>query len=371
MIKLSKDELLKVIAPAAMAACRKGGMPVLGCVHLHAEGGILTARGTDLTTDISAWTNCDGDLNVCVGAKHLLESLSVASGVKGKGRKTKNAPVALVSLEVQENGYVKIVGDASTLMVIGTKASDFPAVPLVCPQDQILYSVKTLANALSCVLPAVSTDQTRYHLNGILFHSDKLVATDGHRLTKVEDLPMVCDEKSKGFIVPRDGIVKILKLFKGNEGEFFPLGFTGEHLGFVLGNVTVAVKLIDAEFPPYEQVIPRDCENGFTVDRLAFLQALESSASMSSDKTYGVKIKMVDGKTTLYGDNPDLGQCTSPLACVPRSEFPVTIGVNARYLLEFLKEVEDERVTVQLEGELDPIKIEVGSKLGVVMPLRI
>jgi DNA polymerase III subunit beta len=133
------------------------------------------------------------------------------------------------------------------------------------------------------------------------------------------------------------------------------------------------VKLIDGQFPPYDQVIPKDNDRAFVVARTALLDALKRVAIMSSDKTWGVRLGIEKGKLRVESDNPDLGAAREEID-VPYKGAPVQIGFNARYFIELLSEIESAEVRVELSGELDPgvVRPADGSDyVGVVMPMRL
>ena len=151
------------------------------------------------------------------------------------------------------------------------------------------------------------------------------------------------------------------------------MGFHKGHAFVRIGNTAISVKLIEAQFPPYEQVIPKDSERKVPVDRAALLEALKRISIMSSDKTQGVKVALAEGALRISSDNPDLGEAREELE-VKYDQPPVQIGFNARYLIDLLGQMGTEKVRLELNGELDPgvIRPADGTDyLGVVMPMRI
>jgi DNA polymerase-3 subunit beta len=138
-------------------------------------------------------------------------------------------------------------------------------------------------------------------------------------------------------------------------------------------DVGISVKLIDGQFPPYDQVIPKDNERAFTVSRLAFLDALRRVSLMSSDKTQGVRIALEKGKLRIESDNPDLGAAKEEIE-IGYKGTPVQIGFNARYFIDLLAEIATADVRVELAGELDPAVVrpaDGSDYVCVVMPMRL
>ena len=167
-----------------------------------------------------------------------------------------------------------------------------------------------LRDMIAKTIFSVSLDETRQHLAGVLFESDgataRMVSTDGHRLSKVARPLPGGPKLATGVLIPRKGIVELRRAIETREAPCE----IGIHEGnFVLkaDDVGISVKLIDGQFPPYDQVIPKDNERAFVVSRLALLDALKRVALMSSDKTLGVRLALDKGKLRVESDNPDLG----------------------------------------------------------------
>jgi DNA polymerase-3 subunit beta len=199
-----------------------------------------------------------------------------------------------------------------------------------------------------------------------------MVSTDGHRLSKVSR-PMPGGPKlATGVLIPRKGIVELRRAIETREAP----SEIGIHDGnFVLkaDDVGISVKLIDGQFPPYDQVIPKDNERAFVVSRLALQDALKRVALMSSDKTFGVRLGLEKGKIRVESDNPDLGAAKEEID-VDYKGTPVQIGFNARYFIDLLAEIETPEVRVELSGELDPAVVRPangGDYTCVVMPMRL
>jgi DNA polymerase-3 subunit beta len=233
---------------------------------------------------------------------------------------------------------------------------------------------------LGSVEHAVCKDESRFHLNGVLFEYDGLrmrfVATDGHRLVKRERevAPFTAQgaepfRLKAGVIIPAAGVKQIRKLLATGECS---IGQLGHFLVVRFQNVTLAIKLIDAQFPPYEQVIPKEHKKIITVDRLRFIDALRRAQLMSSE-TRGVKVAASKDGMTITSDNPDLGEVREELEAEYNAE-PIAIGFNPKYVVELLTQMSSDQITIALGGELDPglIRPLTGDDyLGVVMPMRI
>jgi DNA polymerase-3 subunit beta len=221
---------------------------------------------------------------------------------------------------------------------------------------------------------SICNDETRFHLNGVFFESDgskcRMVSTDGHRLSKVERTIPNGPKLSAGVIIPKKGLLEIKKVLE--QGPNAKLAVKTPHVFLVQDDIAIAVKLIDAQFPPYDQVIPRDHKKIITVDRLRLIDALRRAQLMSSE-TRGVKVAATKDGVTVTSDNPDLGEVREELEAEYNSD-PIAIGFNPKYVVELLTQMTSDQVTVALGGELDPglIRPLTGDDyLGVVMPMRI
>jgi len=221
---------------------------------------------------------------------------------------------------------------------------------------------------------SVCNDETRFHLNGVYFESDgsksRMVSTDGHRLSKVERTIANGPKLSSGVIIPKKGLMEIRRVL--DSGPSCKIAIKTPHLFLVQEDIALAVKLIDAQFPPYEQVIPKDHKRIITVDRSRFIDALKRAQLMSSE-TRGVKVSANKEGVTITSDNPDLGEVREELEAEYNGE-TIAIGFNPKYVVELLTQMTSDQVTLALGGELDPglIRPLTGDDyLGVVMPMRI
>jgi DNA polymerase-3 subunit beta len=199
-----------------------------------------------------------------------------------------------------------------------------------------------------------------------------MVSTDGHRLSKIERPLAGGPSLPSGVIIPRKGIAEVRKALETATGEV-ELGFQQGHLFVRLGKAAISVKLIEAQFPPYEQVIPKEHDKQVVLPRAGFLAALERVSIMSSDKTWGVKFTLEKGQLRVSSDNPDLGEGREELDA-DYAGATLSIGFNARYFIDVLREMDTAEVKLELGGELDPgvvRPVDGGEHLGVIMPMRI
>jgi DNA polymerase-3 subunit beta len=364
--KIEKAALLQGLYLAQGISDRKSTMPILANVLLRTDGkDKLLVAATDLNVTVTAELAChvDKDGGLTVGAKHLHDIV-------------KALPGETLSLKRTENSYADIKAGKVEYKVVGMPDRDFPKLPNHREVKFAKVDAATLRDMIAKAFFSISTDETRYHLNGVLFESDgkvgRMVSTDGHRLSKIERPLEGGPKLAQGIIIPRKGLMEIRRALETADGQI-ELGIHQGHIFVRIGAVALSVKLIDAQFPPYDQVIPKENDKVVIAPRAALLEALRRISIMSSDKTWGIKFVVKKGELQVASDNPDLGEAHEELD-VSYDGAPVTIGFNAKYFIELLAEMEGDEVKLELNGELDPGLVRPADGkgyLGVVMPMRI
>jgi len=362
--RIAKSEFIRGLRLAQGIADRKSTMPMLANVLLRSQGkGQLLVAATDLNVSLTAElkANVTTEGGITLGAKNLYDLIA-------------NAPGEEITLKKADNHWAEIKSGKVTYKIVGMPDRDFPKVP---DHREATYSTvesAVLKEMIDRTLFSVCNDETRFHLNGVYFESDgskaRMVSTDGHRLSKVERTIANGPKLSAGVIIPKKGLLEIKKVVE--TGAECKLAIKTPHLFLHMGDIAIAVKLIDAQFPPYEQVIPKDHKKIITLDRSRFIDALKRAQLMSSE-TRGVKVAATKEGLTITSDNPDLGEVREELDADYGGE-PIAIGFNPKYVVELLGQMGTDQVSIFLGGELDPgLFRPFGSEdyLGVVMPMRI
>lgn len=364
--KIEKAALLQGLYLAQGISDRKSTMPILANVLLRTDGkDRLLLAATDLNVTVTAELPCkvDKEGGLTASAKHLHDIV-------------KSLPGESLSLTRTENNYADIKAGKVEYKVVGMSDRDFPKLPNHREVKFGKVDAATLRDMIAKTFFSISTDETRYHLNGVLFECDgktgRMVSTDGHRLTKIERPLDGGPKLAAGIIIPRKGLMEVRRALETAEGQV-ELGIHNGHLFVRVREVALSVKLIEAQFPPYEAVVPKENEKVAICPRLATLEALKRISLMSSDKTWGIKLGVKKGELKIASDNPDLGEAHEELD-VSYDGAPLTIGFNAKYFIELLSEMEGDEVKLELNGELDPGLVRPAdgkNYLGVVMPMRI
>src|SRR3954469_21972117 len=362
--RIAKAEFLRGLRLAQGIADRKSTMPMLANVLLRTQGkNQLLVAATDLNVSLTAElksTNAQ-EGGITLGAKNLYELIA-------------NAPGDDVTLKKADNHWAEIRSGKVAYRIVGMPDRDFPKVPDHREASYSQVESAVFKEMIERTLFSVCNDETRFHLNGVYFESDgskaRMVSTDGHRLSKVERTIANGPKLSSGVIIPKKGLLEIRKVL--DAGPSCKISIKTPHLFLVQEDIAIAVKLIDAEFPPYEQVIPKEHSKVITVDRSRFIDALRRAQLMSSE-TRGVKVAATKEGMTITSDNPDLGEVREELDADYNGE-PIAIGFNPKYVVELLGQMQSDQVTLSLGGELDPGLIQPlggDAYLGVVMPMRI
>jgi DNA polymerase-3 subunit beta len=271
----------------------------------------------------------------------------------------------------------------------GIPGEEFPSLPQPDENAPVLaLDADTLSNLISSTHFSISTDETRLHLNSALFEWDgervRMVTTDGHRLSKME-VQVPGKQATATMLIPLKGVLELKRLCDEARGEGgrgdeaappIKMIQSGPNAFFQLAGLSFSVKLVDAQFPPYQQVIPETSERAIRAPRLALADALKAVSIAASDRTGGVKLTLGSGKMRFESESPESGEGFDEVL-VEYDGPDVTIGFNARYFLDVLGAIDDEEIILGVSGELDPAVLRPGTEsatssyLSVIMPMRI
>ncbi|HWA78613.1 MAG TPA: DNA polymerase III subunit beta [Polyangiaceae bacterium] len=381
-VVVSKKDLLKVLSRCQGVADKKSTMPVLGNVLLEVKSpDRLRVAATDLylamSTTLPAEVQSGG--SVAVGARDLLERV----------RMMPEGPLA-ITVSPNAATTIRAVGSARRFTLHGVPGEEFPTLPEPDPNASALtLDARALSRLISATYFSISTDDTRLHLNSALFEWDgehvRMVTTDGHRLSKMEML-LRGKQASANLLIPLKGVLELKRLCDETAAEVKGEGGSdvseirilqgGPNAFFELAGLRLSVKLVDAQFPPYGQVIPERSEHSVRAPRLQLADALKAVSVAASDRTGGIKLTLGQGKMRFESESPESGEGFDEVA-VDYAGAEISVGFNARYFLDVLGAVEDDEVVLGISGELDPAVIRPATASGnatylaVVMPMRI
>ena len=372
---IPKKDLARLVSRCQGVADKKSAMPALANILLAAEGNSLRVSATDLYLSVSGQTHADVSIagSVALPAKDLFERVKMMP----------EGPIQIISSDTAQT-TLKAVGSARRYTLHGIPGSEFPALPKPAPDAPTLeLPVDLLSLLIARTHFSISTDETRPHVNSGLFEwsGDKvrLVSTDGHRLSKME-ATVSGSSATATMLIPLKAIGELRRLAdeaKGDkEAPMVSITQSGPNAFFQIAGMQFSVKLVDAQFPPYQQVIPQSSERSLRAPRAALADALRAIKIAASDRTGGVKLSVGPNVLRITSESPESGNGFDELS-VDYSGPELTIGFNAQYFLDVLGAIDDEEVILGVSGELDPAVVrpateaEGRSYIAVVMPMRI
>ena len=371
-LTISKSELQKGLTRIQSVVEKRNTMPILANVLLDASDkkrNILTLAATDLEVGIrgSHPAEIEKAGKATVSAKKLYEIV-------------RELPDEPISLEVTSNAYMQICCDRAIFTLAGNAAEEYPTLPDFTSGKTTLIQALFLSEMIERTIYAASADETRYNLNGVYFEQlpdsgkVRMVATDGHRLAIVDRmLGATLAGLEPGVIIPRKGLVELKRLLDEEDTDEVELGFEGNNGLARKGDVTLVMRLIEGEFPNYQQVIPRETTIHLTVSVEAFSRALRRVVLLSAERSRAVKFELSDGQLRLSSNNPDLGDAQEELDVDYVGE-ALTVAFNARYLIDALNSVKAKEVRLGFKDATSPAQLKPtddDDALAVVMPMRV
>ncbi len=350
-------------------------MPVLANVLLSADDGQLQLAATDLYISVSGSVEAE-----------VKQAGSVAVPARDLFDRVKHMPDGPIQINVASSAATTInaVGQARRYTLHGLPGGDFPSLPTPAEDAaQMDLSVQTLSELIARTHFSISTDETRAHLNSALFECKdgitRMVTTDGHRLSKIE-IPVEGLNARTTMLIPLKAIMELRKLLDevtdNRDKAIITISQTGPNAFFKIGGIRLSVKLIDTQFPPFDAAIPAMSDRAVRTARVPFSEALRAVALAASDRTGGVKLAISENALRITSESPESGNGFDEVP-VDYSGPELSVGFNARYLLDVLGAMDEEEVTLGLSGELDPAVLRPGSDdsgvdyIAVVMPMRI
>ncbi len=373
-VTVSKKELLRLLGRCQGVADKKSTMPVLGNVLIEVDAAdAVRLSATDLYLSVSGTIPAEVQKggSIAVGARPLFE-------------RVKMMPEGRISISTDDNATttIRAMEQPRRYTLHGIVGEEFPSLPE--PEksaEPSVVSTELMSTLISSTHFSISTDETRLHLNSALFEWDgetvRMVTTDGHRLSKMET--KVEAKRSMTMLIPLKGVLELKRLCDEARAEGvaeLELSRSGPNAFFRLGGVQFGVKLVDAQFPPYDQVIPSTPTNKIRAPRAAVADALRAVSIAASDRTGGVKLTMASGVIRFSSESPESGDGFDEVR-VDYDGDSFTVGFNAKYFLDVLGAIDDEELELGISGELDPAILKPANSrdgsdyLAVIMPMRI
>ncbi len=370
-VTVERAELLKSLGHVHRVVERRNTIPILANVLIKTESGKLSLKATDLdlevTNSIAAEVGSAGSTTV---PAHMLYDI-VRKMPEG---------AQIVAEGSGDRAVLSIRAGRSRFLLQTLPETDFPDLAAGAMPHTFKLAAADLKRLIDKTQFAISTEETRYYLNGIYLHvarngkapSLRAVATDGHRLAQVELPAPQGSSGMPGVIVPRKTVGEVQRLLETDEGEVAIELSTGK-IRFSIGNVVLTSKLIDGTFPDYSRVIPAQNDKVLTVDKKDFEAAVDRVSTVSSERGRAVKLALTGGRLVLSVTNPDSGSAVEELEVDYAAE-PLDIGFNSRYLLDIAAQIEGETAVLKLADPGSPTLIQDKDAKGalyVLMPMRV
>jgi DNA polymerase III subunit beta len=370
-VTLERSNLLKSLNHVHRVVERRNTIPILSNVLLKASDASLEMKATDLDLEVTeaaaAMVEQGGATTV---PAHLLYDIV---------RKLPEGAEVMLSTDSDGNSMAVISGKANFRLQC-LPQSDFPQLDAGAFTHTFRMESAQLKGLIDRTQFAISTEETRYYLNGIFLHTIenggalklRAVATDGHRLARAEiDAPSGA-ENMPGIIIPRKTVNELQKLVDDPDVAV-TVELSDSKIRLTIGSVVLTSKLIDGTFPDYQRVIPTGNDKKMVIDRASFAAAVDRVSTISSERGRAVKIAIGDSTVTLTVNNPDSGSATEELAADYSSD-PLEIGFNAKYLLDIAAQLSGSDAVFMFADAGSPTLVKDSADadaLYVLMPMRV
>lgn len=375
-ITVRSDELTRALYRVQGIADKKSTMPALAHVLLEADdSGELRLKATDTDITLSGTYNCTVEVPgaAAVQARQLYDIVKTL----------KDQPI---HLQTTDNHWLELKAGSGEFRLVGMAAAEYPTTDTVADMATFSIAGKDIVRMIDRTLFCVSTDDNRHNLSGVYCEARdgntlRMVATDGHRLALADytAAPDVDFPLQEGVIVPRKAFQELKRILSNTDDEdpVVEIGFSPSHGVMRIGRVELLTTLVQGSFPKYDQVIPAQSDKQIHITKASLGDALRRVSLLSQSRAHGVKLVLSEGVLQLIAEDPDIGTARESLPVEYAGE-DLTIGFNARYILDILSLLQEESVCLFLSDDLSPAVLrpsnghEVSTDyLAVVMPMRI
>ncbi len=368
---IQKEVFLKGLGKIQAIVEKRNTIPILSNVLIEATEDNILVTATDLEVGMQASyparVNKTG--KITVAAKKIYEII-------------KELPENEISFLAKDNCWIEIRCGKAIFNIVGLSPEEFPYFPYPENENFIEINNNIIKEMIEKTAFSISTDETKYNLNDILFkviedqghHYLRLVATDGHRLALVQkelakpEIP----ELQKGVIFPRKGIFELRKLAEEGDGNL-KLGFMDNNAVIKKDQTIIVMRLVDGEFPDYGRVIPKNNDFVAIISCDTFLHALKRMAILSSEKSRGVKVFLKEGILEISSSNPEFGDAREEMEIEYQGP-DISIGFNARYIIDILQVQNVQKISLHVKDNVSPGLLRPKGDLSfqaVVMPMRL
>lgn len=370
--KINRDHFSSGLQQVLNLVSPRATMPILGNVLIEAENDEISLTTTNLDLGIR-----------CTIKAQVVESGAVTLPVRRLGTIVRELPNVDVSVETAENHQAKVTSGGSNFKIMGIGKEEFPPLPTFSRDRTFVIDQAQLSSMLRSVAYAQSSDEARYILNGVFFNFNdgklSLVATDGRRLALVSKELEFPPEQAGHIIIPGKTASELLRLL--DVGKQVRISFnerqvafdveTGESSTGLTGSINLISKIVEGNYPNYQQVIPKETHQRIKLERELFLQCIHRAALVSSDKSNTVRLKVSPNLLEVTASSPDFGEAHESLAIVYDGP-EIQVAFNPHFLMDPLKALTKDDVFFEIKDELSPgVFKSLESFICVIMPLRL
>jgi DNA polymerase-3 subunit beta len=370
--KINRDHFSNGLAQVLNVVGSKAAMPILSNVLIEAEKDHISLTTTNLDLGIR-----------CKIKAEVREGGTVTLPVKRLATIVRELPNVDVSFDSTASHQVKIASGGSNFRIMGIGAEEFPKLPDSTDDKTFTLEQSELATMLSNVSYAQSTDETRYILNGVYFNFKEgklaLVATDGRRLALVSKELAVPAASAGAIILPAKTVAELLRLL--GKGEKIKVAFnerraafqidTGKDTSGLTDSIYLYSKVVEGNYPNYQQVIPKETHQRIKLERELFLQCVHRAALVTSEKSNSVKIKLSPNLLEITASSPDFGESHESMA-ISYSGPELQVAFNPQFVMDPLRALTKDEVFFELKDEVSPgVFKTLESFVCVIMPVRL
>jgi DNA polymerase-3 subunit beta len=366
-LTITKEQILNGLQAVQNVVSTRTTLPILSNVLLRAEGERLEFTATDLDVTVS----CGVEAKVKKGGASTVP-------VKRLFGIVRELASGEIEMEVDEKNVCSIRSGPSFYRINGLSAEEFPPLPKFKDDKKAVLQQETVKGMMRKTSFAISTDESRYVLNGIFIslkdHKMTMVATDGRRLALVDEEVDVAEKSQGEFIVPAKAVAELSRLLQ-DKGEI-EIRYAENQASFALKDdkglsILIITKLIEGNYPNYRQVIPSEAKERVSVMREEFLHALRRAEIMTSEKSNSVKLSFGKNNLAITANSPEVGEARESIAINYKGK-EMAIAFNPKYLIDPLNALPNDEVFIELIDELSPGVLKInGPFLYVVMPMRL
>lgn len=359
--KTSKDNLVNGIQIVQNIVSSKITLPILSNILIEAKKDILKLNTTDLDIGIS-----------CEIPVETLEEGAITVPAKRFGDIVRELPFGDVVVSVKKNNQVDIEGKQCRFKLNGLPKDEFPKFPEFKDKEAIQIEQSVLRDMLRLTAFSVSHEESRYVLNGVLMEISndliRMVATDGRRLAKIEKKLQKPIKKDITVIIPIKAVQEISRNLKEDGELTFTVG-TNQIL-FDINRVLIATRVIEGEFPNYDQVIPKQNKNKIKIDTQEFLASIRRANLLSTPDFQAIKFEVFSDKLVISKTTPDVGESREVIPIQHQGE-EMIVGFNPQFLIDFLKNIDAAQIDMELLGPDKPAVMRLPDYLYLALPMRI